>query len=308
MMEHPLVSIMIPTYNQSQTIEKAIDSALAQDYPNLEIIVGDDHSSDQTLETLKKYSSYENVKVHQNEQNVGRVRNYKYLLENVVTGEWVLNLDGDDYLTDKKFISDSITLISKQTDNIVFLQGGHAVVSSAGTVLYEDLPQMEESFKVVPGTEYFLNFHHFSHLATLFKRSIAAQLDFYRYDILSSDIESFLRLAMHGHVILYRKVVGAWVQHTTNASKKLTVDAIKRNMARFNEPAAYAISLKKVPERQILKWKRHKLYSYLLHYLRIYFTAPRLIPGFLRYVCREHASPIMILLIPYAFIKSKLSK
>ena len=43
-----LVTVMIPTYNQATLIAKAIDSALAQDYENLEVVVCDDNSTDNT--------------------------------------------------------------------------------------------------------------------------------------------------------------------------------------------------------------------------------------------------------------------
>jgi glycosyltransferase involved in cell wall biosynthesis len=47
-MAPPRVSIIIPTYNQSKYIVRAIESALSQDYPNLEIIISDDNSPDET--------------------------------------------------------------------------------------------------------------------------------------------------------------------------------------------------------------------------------------------------------------------
>ena len=50
----PKVTIMIPTFNQAAFIGEAIDSALAQTYSNLEIIVGDDASTDATPQILAK--------------------------------------------------------------------------------------------------------------------------------------------------------------------------------------------------------------------------------------------------------------
>jgi glycosyltransferase involved in cell wall biosynthesis len=51
----PLVSIVIPVFNGEKYIKEAIDSVLKQDYPNLELIVLDDGSEDNTLEIIKKY-------------------------------------------------------------------------------------------------------------------------------------------------------------------------------------------------------------------------------------------------------------
>lgn len=56
MSSQPLVSIIIPTHNRADLLPRAIRSALAQDYPNVEIIVIDDHSTDQTEETMRKFA------------------------------------------------------------------------------------------------------------------------------------------------------------------------------------------------------------------------------------------------------------
>ncbi len=49
------ITIMIPTYNQAKYISKAIESALSIDYQNLEVIVSDDCSTDNTKEVVSKY-------------------------------------------------------------------------------------------------------------------------------------------------------------------------------------------------------------------------------------------------------------
>jgi glycosyltransferase involved in cell wall biosynthesis len=55
--EAPLVSIMIVTYNQERWVEEAIHSALSQDYPNLEVIVADDGSSDGTKSIIQRIAA-----------------------------------------------------------------------------------------------------------------------------------------------------------------------------------------------------------------------------------------------------------
>ena len=55
--DYPKVSIMIPTYNRAHYLVDAIDSSLAQDYPNFEVIVSDNASTDGTLNVVRKYKA-----------------------------------------------------------------------------------------------------------------------------------------------------------------------------------------------------------------------------------------------------------
>ncbi|WP_417872515.1 glycosyltransferase family 2 protein [Xanthomarina gelatinilytica] len=61
---NPTVSICIPTYNGEAYLAEALDSALAQTYPNLEIVVSDDASTDTTLEIVEKYQDKTSIPIH----------------------------------------------------------------------------------------------------------------------------------------------------------------------------------------------------------------------------------------------------
>lgn len=53
--KNPLVSIIIPTYNRAELLKRAIESALAQTYKNIQIIVVDDASEDNTPEVVQSF-------------------------------------------------------------------------------------------------------------------------------------------------------------------------------------------------------------------------------------------------------------
>lgn len=95
-MEFGLVSIIMAAYNAEKTIEYAIQSVLAQTYPNYELIVIDDCSTDKTANIVKQISYTDNRIVFlSNEKNLGVSQTRKRGLE-CAKGNWVAILDSDD--------------------------------------------------------------------------------------------------------------------------------------------------------------------------------------------------------------------
>lgn len=216
------VTIMIPTYNQAAFISKAIDSALAQTYPNLEIIVGDDASNDATSAIAAKIND-PRFKYVQNDVNVGRTANYRNLLYNHATGDYVVNLDGDDYYTDPDFISEAVKIIDANQDVVMVV--GKATITSPKNENISKIPECKTAtgmqiLKRIPDNKY-----SFMHMAVLYSRKPALEIDFYRSSAISSDWESLYRLSLHGVVNYLDRNVGVWRQHDTNETK--TTDMLK---------------------------------------------------------------------------------
>ena len=94
----PLVSVIIPTYNRGWTIKEAVDSVLAQDFIDFELIVVDDGSTDNTSEILHSYQADITV-FQQNNKGVSAARN-RGLSE--ASGRFIAFLDSDDLWLPKK--------------------------------------------------------------------------------------------------------------------------------------------------------------------------------------------------------------
>ena len=95
-MKYPLITIGIATYNASNSIERAVNSALSQSWKPLEIIIVDDCSKDNTYKKLKKISSkHKEIRIYKNKKNlgVGYVRN---LIIKKTRGEFLAFFDDDD--------------------------------------------------------------------------------------------------------------------------------------------------------------------------------------------------------------------
>lgn len=93
------MSFLMITYNQERYIAEALHSALAQDYPDLEIIVCDDVSADRTYEIASEiaaaYRGHHRVILHRNPRNLGIAANF-YQAFTLSSGEWLFMAAGDD--------------------------------------------------------------------------------------------------------------------------------------------------------------------------------------------------------------------
>jgi hypothetical protein len=89
------VSIIIPNYNYARFLQRSIDSSLEQDYPNVEVIVVDDASSDHSSDVIESYG--DSITARLREKNGGHAAAFNTGLE-ASSGEIILFLDADDYL------------------------------------------------------------------------------------------------------------------------------------------------------------------------------------------------------------------
>ena len=111
MTDNPLISVIIPIYNNEKYLPQCLESVLNQTYKNLEIICVNDGSTDNSTKTLEKFSDSRIKIINQENKGLATARNTG--LKNS-TGEYVYFLDSDDWI-DKKLIE--ITLGAIQNNN-----------------------------------------------------------------------------------------------------------------------------------------------------------------------------------------------
>lgn len=96
-MKLPRVSVIITAFNYAHTVGAAIESALAQDWRELEVLVLDNASTDATPEVLAAYASDPRVRYHRRPVNIGMMANHNAGLKQA-TGEYIVYLSADDVL------------------------------------------------------------------------------------------------------------------------------------------------------------------------------------------------------------------
>lgn len=93
----PLISVAMATYNGTDFIREQLDSIERQQYPNIELVISDDASTDGTWDYLVGYAARSKLEVslHRNEANLGYVRNFEKAL-GLCKGDFITLCDQDD--------------------------------------------------------------------------------------------------------------------------------------------------------------------------------------------------------------------
>ena len=100
----PLVTLGIPTFNRANMLKRSIESALRQDYGNIEIIISDNASTDETQQIAERYRREDKrVHYHRFSHNVGGTQNFAYVLSSA-RGGFFMWLGDDDWI-DQCYVS-----------------------------------------------------------------------------------------------------------------------------------------------------------------------------------------------------------
>ena len=142
--EKPLVSVALATYNGEKYIDEQIKSLLRQDYPNLEIIISDDGSNDNTLNILKKYKNQ--IKVFKNNGKHGLLGNFSNAISHC-RGEYIALSDQDDV-----WMPNKISRLVERIDGFDIIQSGVCVIDENGD--YHPEKGMHKAYEIDKTTKY----------------------------------------------------------------------------------------------------------------------------------------------------------
>ena len=258
------VTIMIPAFNQPAYIVQAVNSALAQDYANLEVVVADDSTNEETFNALQPLRTNNRLRYHRNTSNIGRVANYKRLLFELAKGEWAVMLDGDDYYIDNTFISRAMALV--QSDAAIVLAGAAIKVLNEGTGQYSH-QGLESEKAVFDGKEMFTKYPQLpNHQTDIYNRALACSLNFYRHPSTASDSESLYRLCLHGKVAYLPEAVAVWRVHNSNETYNRSLKSQVDELSFIDSIYEYAIPFTGRPVAQQWRTNMYKgMVGHLLH-------------------------------------------
>ncbi|MEA1916539.1 MAG: glycosyltransferase family 2 protein [Campylobacterota bacterium] len=140
-MSQKLVTVVLATYNGEKYLNEQLESLVKQTYKNLEIIVQDDCSSDNTMEVLESYKSSLNMQLSQNSKNLGYIKNFETLLKKA-SGEYICICDQDDIWEHNK-----IEILLENIGNNSLIYSNSELIDENGNSLNKRLSQkLKNSF------------------------------------------------------------------------------------------------------------------------------------------------------------------
>lgn len=259
----PRVSIIIPTYNRAHYLPHTVESALRQDYANLEVLLLDNASTDDTPGVAARYGQDSRFHYSRNETNIGMVRNWRRGLYERARGEWFLLLSDDDYLIDDRYISKAMELARMDPDVVMIYANGYILEEDTQTMLDLTLP-----FRgLVDGTDVFLSRddvrpQDFTLCNVIFKRATAIEQEaFHNPNNLSCDSELFLRMSLLGKVGVCPDRVSVYRRHSTNliSGVHLDFDQLVHNTELFLLPYRLALHSGRLSASKLELWRSRKV-------------------------------------------------
>lgn len=202
-MTQPLVSIIIPTYNYASFLPEAIDSALAQTHKNIQVIVVDDGSTDNTKAVVEPYTK----KIEYYYQQNGGVCAARAYGTTKARGQYIIYLDSDNRLN-KDYVKKTLALLQRQPADVGFV--------------YTQLQHFGSISKVTKYPKYNLSKlmkHNFIDACTLLKAEVAKAHRFDGKVYAWGDWDYYLTLADH-HIkgVLLNEPLLQYRRHENNGS------------------------------------------------------------------------------------------
>ncbi len=215
----PRVTFIVPCYNYGRFVAQAIDSILNQSFRDIEVIVIDDASTDDSAEVLKRYRSDSRVHVIQHGTNQRHIRSYNEGLA-LAQGDFVAILSADDYCLSSTVVERAVAVFDRNP-RVGMIYAAYAVVEDE-VIATHIIPSPED--RVRPGVDEFRSLmwgNYVLHSGTFLRREVQAELGPYDATLpQSGDWDMWLRTAARHDVGYIAEPMYAYRMHHSNMQSK----------------------------------------------------------------------------------------
>lgn len=214
---YPLVSIVTPAYNQAEYLAETIDSVLAQDYPNIEYIVLDDGSTDETPEVLQHYDGRVH---HERHPNMGQARTLNKGWQRA-RGTYLGYLSSDDLLYPSA-VSQLVGLLESDSSIVCAFPDAN-LIDDRSRVTKKNVCRPFDLAEIVVRQECYIG------PGALFRRSAFEIVGGWRSELkLAPDREFWIRLASQGRIEMSPNMLAGYRLHPQSISYKDVAEEVGR--------------------------------------------------------------------------------
>jgi glycosyltransferase involved in cell wall biosynthesis len=219
MQKYLKISIITPSFNQGQFIEETILSVLNQNYPNLEYIIIDGGSTDNTIDIIKKYEDRVSYWVSEPDHGQSHAINKGF---KKATGDIVTWLNSDDMLYSGALQNVNDKFIHNPT--IDFLYGECEEWFQSGEKKIIPLPQKKLDVKRIYGFPYFQP-------SSFYKRSALFDIGLLNEALnFSMDRDLFLRFSINKHILKIEEILAIYRHHDDSKSHNIYSQSHQENL------------------------------------------------------------------------------
>ncbi|RCJ35195.1 hypothetical protein A6769_19090 [Nostoc punctiforme NIES-2108] len=268
-MTEPLVSIILPVYNRKKYLAQAIDSVLQQTYQNWELIIADDHSSEDTKDLLQKYAALPKVNIYYNPQNIGLFANLNQAIKHC-NGEYITIICTDDFFL-PHCLETNINAIQQYSEANLILSSTYSVnadgeiLPNAQNFYYDYIAKETQILQPEQSVPLLLRFGSINGniTAMFFKKSLQKRVGDFRADWRhAADWEWIYRVACCSPILISRVNVAAIRVHEEQLSvangKNLSTSIEGSEMVKMLLANPYVRNLKSAPN-----WASHIMQFHL---------------------------------------------
>jgi len=218
--EYPKISIVTPSYNQGQFIEETIRSVICQDYPDIEYIVIDGGSTDNSVEIIRKYKNYLHYWISKPDRGQTHAIN-KGLSR--ATGDIIAYLNSDDIYLPETF--KKIAAFFQENPEIDMVYGNILFIDEKSNVLHE-IKREPLILKEFYGCYFFI-----PQPTVFLRRKIVEKCGYFDETFnLAMDLEYWIRISFSGNIqYLPEQLAGARIYPAAKSSVHLT-DYLDENL------------------------------------------------------------------------------
>ncbi len=217
----PLVSIVTPTYNQADYLAETIESVLSQTYPNIEYIVLDDGSTDNTYEVLKRFDG--SIR-HEHHANIGQAQTLNKGW-NLCTGKYIGYLSSDDLLYPRA-VSELVELLEKK-QSIICVFPDSDLIDEFSRVAKRNVCRPFDLSETVVRQECYIG------PGAIFRKTAFDSLGGWRPDLkLAPDREFWIRISSLGKIEMCNSSLAGYRMHPDSISYKDVSEDVSREYLR----------------------------------------------------------------------------